>query len=68
MDRIDFENSGAVERTERIREAERVRGDERKRHREKKERRERRKRKPADPEAESKRDGRKTGSNLDIEA
>ncbi|MGD9141018.1 MAG: hypothetical protein PVJ42_05710 [bacterium] len=68
MDRIDFESSSAVERSERIREAERARGDKGRQQREKRKRRVRRRGKHEDAEAEHGGEGKKTGSNLDIEA
>jgi len=68
LDRIEFENSNAVERSERIHEAEKARGDKRGQQDEKRRRREKRKKKHEDPEAEEKRVREKIGKNLDIEA
>lgn len=68
MDRIEFENSNAVERSERIHGTEKVRGDKRKQQDEKRRRRKRRKKEHEDPEAEEKRAREKIGKNLDIEA
>jgi len=68
LDRIEFENSNAVERSERIHGADKARGDKRRQNDEKQRRRERRKRKHDDPEAEDKKARAKIGKNLDIEA
>lgn len=68
MDRIDFENSNRVERSERIREVDRARGDRRKEGSEKRKNRRKRGRKQGDPEAEEKTARQKVGVNLDIEA
>lgn len=68
MDRIDFENSIPVERSERIHESERIRGDRRRRQLEK---RTERKKKEGEPEGGERKDKgavEEVGNNLDIEA
>lgn len=68
MDRIDFESSNPVERSERIREAERIRGDRRRQRAQKRAERKKRNRKPGDVEREEKGAVEEVGNNLDIEA
>lgn len=68
MDRIDFENSIPVERSERIHEAERVRGDKRRQRPERQRRAKKRDRKHDGAEGDEKPAREKVGKNLDIEA
>jgi hypothetical protein len=68
VDRIDFENSIPVERSERIHDAERVRGDRRRQRPDKRREHEKKDRKPEDPDGEEKKAVEEIGKNLDIEA
>lgn len=68
LDRIVFESTNAVERSDRVREAERTRGDKRKERPEKRKRREKRRRGRSLPGAQEKKPREETGKKLDIEA
>ncbi len=68
MDRIEFENSNAIERSEQIHGAERVRGDRQRGQPEKRKRRRKWRRRHEEPEEAGKGSGEKKGKNLDIEA
>jgi hypothetical protein len=68
VDRIDFESSNPVERSERIHEAEKIRGDRRRQRAERRAERKKRDRKPEDADREEKGAVEEVGNNLDIEA